>query len=366
MKRHSLSALFILACTSALADGEQGCPASVHMKDSSVLRGTITKGHVSLATGFGDITVPLALLAEIKFDGQNPAKIVFKNRDTLTARVKEDVFPFESALGKMSLSFSVLQRITFSSRRPAAAQEGLAFSCDFDSMEEIAGCLPDRPDRHIGGTLVEGVNGQALQIDGEYDTLLTEFSPEALNPEAGCIEFWAKVNDPSNRFSWSRGHNPAFFLIKSNRRYINLVINGNNGAGLSGLCGVADGMLCGKDWFNNPQTSYERILGRNPNGWHHFAVVWDRRGIDIPEHNGPKPNLATFLDGRLYASAMKRRNNAEPPNENALDGETALSLLLLPREGDTHPNSFAIDELRIWSYAKTEFALQKQEITDEQ
>jgi hypothetical protein len=40
------------------------------------------------------------------------------------------------------------------------------------------------------------------------------------------------------------------------------------------------------------------------------------------------------------------------------DDETAVSLFLLPREGSTHPNSFAIDELRIWNYAKTEFDIQ--------
>ena len=356
MRTCFLPALLLLTCASVFADGGQAVPATIHMKDASTLRGTIRKERLAFTAGFGDISVPSALLAEIAFDQQASAKVRFRNGDVLSVRVNEDTLPIESMLGNRSLSVTTIQRIVFS-RPPTASQEGLVFSCGFDTIEGIKACLPDRPDNPIRSELVEGTNGKALLINGEFNILLAELPPNDVPIEAGCVEFWAKFNDPSQRF-WET----SFFVLRSDlpykMRYIDLCLVPHDWGGYRGLFGRAYG-------FHTGNGSLKNTLERNPNGWHHYAIVWNIHGIDSLAVNGVTPKSATFIDGILYASAPELPYYAGPQIWNTpydKDKESAVSLFLLPRQTPLHdgfmqPKSLTFDEFRIWSFAKTEFDL---------
>ena len=83
--------------------------------------------------------------------------------------------------------------------------------------------------------------------------------------------------------------------------------------------------------------------------WHHYALVWDVNGVDIPG----KPSAAVYLDGRLILSTPFVSSWKGPVN--VADDST----LLFPCREDEMPGysrrAFTIDDFKIWNYAKTDF-----------
>ena len=85
--------------------------------------------------------------------------------------------------------------------------------------------------------------------------------------------------------------------------------------------------------------------------WHHYALVWDVNGVEIPG----KPSAAVYLDGKLLLSTPFVPTWKGPVN--VADGST----LLFPCREDEMPGysrrAFTIDDFKIWNYAKTDFPI---------
>ncbi len=239
--------------------------------------------------------------------------------------------------------------------------EGLVFACSFDSLEEIEHVLANRGANPIKGRLVEGKRGNALLIEGRPESFVAYLPADEVNERVGCIEFWAQLRDPTSRFSWMEKCNPSFFRMNNGYRTYGMGIAGNNSIGWSGLHGWADGQMCATSWyFDKVHTSYESILGQDSHAWHHYALVWDLDGIGDLVRNDERQTMAIYVDGKLHCSIdYKENERLHPPGDpaTAKNAHLPLRLVFLSPQSNSHPNSFLMDEFKIWNFAKTTFDL---------
>ncbi len=122
--------------------------------------------------------------------------------------------------------------------------------------------------------------------------------------------------------------------------------NANDGVYSGGLCGRANPYTVGTG--NYGSWSYESILGAGQvEAWHHYALVWNENGISGVLDGSKK--LAVFLDGQLNSSKWMPEGAT-----NSFDTITNGSFRLLINHL-TQGASY-IDNLKIWNYAKTNFA----------
>ena len=82
--------------------------------------------------------------------------------------------------------------------------------------------------------------------------------------------------------------------------------------------------------------------GEDYNGWHHYALVWTPTTLSI------------YLDGRKVCGADGKINT-----EQLTKSEIVMDIPLNRLTGKSFNNksAFYMDELKIWSKAKTEFDL---------
>ena len=172
------------------------------------------------------------------------------------------------------------------------------------------------------------------------------FSPYAL-PE-GTIEFWARLPQPRQRFS-DTGGQPWFFSIEnpdSNRRHFVFDFTANDGTGKGGLVGRRRGIaMTGTHYAGSISNVAETgLLRDNPDGWHHYSIIWKIDGVDFPDARGKA--LILTVDGRVVAVADK--NTDDIARQTAAEG-----FCLIIRDGtanSTHP--LTMSDLKIWNYAK--------------
>lgn len=336
--------MFVYAESGAISDDI--LTVSITLQDKSVLTGTLLSFELKAQSEFDSpLNIPPAVIQSITFNeisaGNRRDRILFTNGDSLTVSIQNKQFDIVTLLGPLTIDVGVITKMVFSQKTRAG---GLIYACSFESAEDIMAAAGDIPPPWA--TFTSGKQGQGLLVD-QYDIQIASISVNAINAQAGCIEFWAKLNDHSHRFSWSYGHNPNFFMLQNRSQLYQLVINGNNGLGWSGICAKANGLLSGTRWYTQGMfNSYESLLGGDPNGWHHYALVWDEQGIE----GLAGKQLAVYLDGKLNSSAS--REGARPKT----DQDTApLVLTLMKSIENSHHNSFVMDEFKIWDYAKTDF-----------
>lgn len=138
------------------------------------------------------------------------------------------------------------------------------------------------------------------------------------------------------------GKNPAFCYISGGGFTYQIQFDGNDGGGIGGLTARAGNGNVGSGSFAD-QYTYSGILG-NADSWHHYAVVWDIDGVP-----GSGNTIEIYLDGKLYSSNA-RYNPTELTAPT--DGQLYIPLIYSSYNG-----SVAIDELKIWNYAKIHFVI---------
>src|SRR5262249_30984139 len=144
---------------------------------------------------------------------------------------------------------------------------------------------------------------------------------------------------------------PAFVELRTadggspKYRFI-LYLTDNDGAGGGGLAAfvgnneTASGEYAG--W------SYSDVLGPNVGGWHHYALVWDARGI--PGIGSGTRKLATFVDGKLASSFMATEGyDGRFPG---IEPGSVLSLVAIDR---VEQGTVQIDNVITWNCAVTDF-----------
>jgi hypothetical protein len=194
-----------------------------------------------------------------------------------------------------------------------------------------------------GGRFVEGMFGNAYMADHGQSGLVT-FPKEVVPVDSGCIEFWAKLIDFPCTLAEDK--NPAFIHLSDGYTSFFIGLCGNDGAGYGGLCGSAGhGFHAGTGSAGS--WTYKQVFGSNPvEKWHHYALVWSKSGIP-GVFDGTK-KVAVFLDGQLDSARWHHDVNSKfVPLKGG-----SLGLIHIQHLSQ---GSVAIDNLRIWNYAKTDF-----------
>lgn len=198
-----------------------------------------------------------------------------------------------------------------------------------------------------GGSFEPGRFGGAFFAGAEEDNRVLVPKLGVINPAAGAIEFWGKISGFPESIDW--GAQPYFFRDQGtdSRAYWTggLGFNGNNGIGGGGLAtDVSGNGAASGDWLRD--WKYSEVLTSDPDGWHHYALVWDAAGIA----NGGGHIVDIYLDGKL---ASHQRDFADASDLGAVTVEDSF-LGLLDNWGSR--GTTAIDNLKIWDYAKTDYA----------
>lgn len=207
------------------------------------------------------------------------------------------------------------------------------------------------------GMLVPGKSGNALQIKAKSNGTHLLLPQGCIGP-AGCIEFWARIDGSSPNCLCKLC--PQFFTVYADgENRISLGYTDNNGHGRSGLAfrfwGLAfsdSGAACGTFRRDGEPTS-------DPFGWHHYALVWDKDGIDLKgKDQEDTPTLVCFIDGQPVLSA----GNAATFDPKAFSDQTqwlASPLTLDISDIVRSKQGYTIDELKIWSTPKKNFDTSK-------
>lgn len=333
--------------------------ANATLKDGSSVKGEFCTEHITGSTAFmKDLELNPAIVKSLNFRGTNgEAKVELVNSDKFAMTVANENFKINSMLGELEIPRANFRSLSLSARKTSAGgcNEGLVFHCTFDDEAAITSPAVGPKGTFLRGMFKEGKQGNALLTTVYAQNAAFEL-PEGFFSTSGCIEFWAKIQNPSPYIG--SGGDPRLFTItqKSTRNTIcTLDIVSNNGAGNSGFATWT--------FFGNMASirgmrhlRYEELFpGSDCRDWHHFAIVWDKDGIDNLDRN---TKMALLVDGKLVPDMQGHNRSIED----------AIAIISTPLKlSFTHDPSldpefatkspFLIDEFKIWNYAKTDFDL---------
>ena len=369
MKRH-LAIVAILvgaACChgqAPKAEDDGAVHAKVNLTDGSQLQGTLRNPALALVTSFGKTEIPLAQIASLEFT-KDGATVKFRNRDVLTGTLEGTTFELRTIFNDVRLDRANVKSIQFlggGKNTPRGTEPGLLLHALLDSDSENLGMF----NAYMEATNVRIIEGPAgnnamlLETEDAKVNIDLPFSPY-LMPE-GTIECWAKLPQPDQRLVSGIGGQPWFFIIECPGAKYNynfcLGFTVNDGAGKGGLVGRIYGFSpIGTHSYGTVSTvAGTGILGDTPGGWHHYALVWKRDGLDLPE--GGKKTIFLTVDGNMLASAIPVYEEGFRDIQESDNNKTRL--LIHDRHTDrTCP--LAVSNLKIWDYAKTPEELRRHE-----
>jgi hypothetical protein len=193
--------------------------------------------------------------------------------------------------------------------------------------------------------VAEGKFGWAYSAGYANDNQLS-FPASVINRDAGCIEFWAKLSDFNFGAAIPWGCYPSFF--STNYRAtpeFHLMLNGNDGWGGGGLTGWAgNGNTAFYNYYQAP--TYSQALG-NATDWHHYALVWNKNGVP-----GTAFKVMVYLDGVAKTTSNICGEYHNPTLFADLPPTARLNLV----ENWGNAGTVVMDNIKIWSYAKTDFS----------
>jgi hypothetical protein len=233
----------------------------------------------------------------------------------------------------------------------AQTSDSLMLYCTFDDVNSIT-----NPVAGPGGTF--NANPQTNFTTGQvgnayfancYESELVYFPKEVIPPDRGCVEFWGRLYNMREYVNDCWGSCPGFFKMDGPLYTWDMEFNGNDGHGGAGLCGRAGmavnggGSTSTGNWTE--YYSFSSILG-DVNAWHHYALSWDIKGIP-----GTQYSIQLHIDGIPVGSCISYDGNEWCPVEADVPGDGHFTII----RSNMNEGSVAIDELKIWNYAKTQF-----------
>ena len=353
------SCLAAVAFVSFAQDASPTITARATLKDSSAVKGEFRTERITGSTIFAEkLELDPALVKSVAFSGNNgESKVELTNGDKFAMTVANESFAMKSLLGDLAVPRANFRTIAFSLQKATAggAEDGLIFHCTFDDERAIMSPAIGPHGLYLKGAFLEGKVGKALQTTVYAQNATFELPANFLST-SGCIEFWAKILNPSPYVG--NGGDPRLFTItqQSTKNTIcTLDIVSNNGTGDSGF---ATWTLLGSmaSIRGLRRLYYEELFpGSNCRDWHHYAIVWDEEGI--PNLTG-NPRTALLIDGKLVPKAQGSFRSTE---EAKAIIATPL-LLSFTHDPSLNPefstkSPFLIDEFKIWNYSKTDFDL---------
>lgn len=347
-----LSLVVTAIATSSFAAEKTVISAEAELKDGSTVKGGFLGDGINGSAIFAkNLKLGMDIVRSVAFSGTNgEAKVELVNNDRLSMTVTDAVFKVKSLLGELTIPRASVRSISFSARQAGA--DGLLFHCTFDDRESIEKPLIGRSGIFQGGVFGPGKTNNALNIKA-YSPGARFDIPAGTISKAGTIEFWAETNEKD---VFTTEGCPRFFVIlgRGGKGGISHDWNTNNGSGGNGLTFRIDGLRpmasCPHMAFSSLVKS-EYILRKPPSGWHHYALVWDADGLEIPRE-AAKVSAAVYFDGQKVMSVPFRESWKGPVS--MYDGATVYFPNLHP---DYLRTPYAIDDFKIWNYAKTDFGL---------
>jgi hypothetical protein len=215
---------------------------------------------------------------------------------------------------------------------------------------------------------VRGVHGRAATVGGRsfaearvHTAVLRE---SILNPEHGAVEAWYRQRS-----------NPVPFEHNPHRIF----------GGPYSLTGVDEVMLFSQDRLDSgdPRLHFELFFGQEPppfvpahivaarslvdgrrgyrisrlNGhWIHIAGVWDRQGIA-----GTSDTIRLYVNGKVVARSKATNWGTTPCGRRVSARPAGACFLDVAGCNDVCAGTFAVDDLKLWNYAKTDFSNRFQE-----
>jgi len=357
MKIPTLSIL-LLCGVATLATAQHN--AKLTLADGSVIHGQIHVPALPVETLFGTVPVPLEKMLGIEF--ANAAKLSLVDGSILHGNIPVPAIPVETLFGAVPVPLEKVTRIEFVNAQkmvPANHDPRLIYWNTFDSKEDAQNPKAGVTTQLHGGAFVPGRVGNALHTQGKTD--VASFTiPPGFVASKGCVEFWAKIDTDADVVAHVPGWTLRFLLGGINGRWslFKLEFAANNGMGAGGFTASLPSSIYGTHRFGSSY-SFKRVLGENYADWHHYALVWDDdEGLNIPgvQH---RPRGALFINGK-HASIQTVPDDPSGKTGMGRFYESGMDIIIagLPTTlGITHP--FAIDELKIWNYAKMDFDLGK-------
>ena len=353
--KHFIAAVFASAISAVLVADDAVVSANATLKDGSTVKGEFLTQKITGFTVFANqLALDPTIIKSFTFTSTNgEAKVSLVNGDAFAMNISNAGFKIKSILGDLEIPRANFHAISLSACRGGnAADGGLVFYCTFDNEAAITTPAAGPKGIFQGGEFTAGKNGDALSVPAFTSGAKFDL-PSGVIGTAGTIEFWGKANELG---PLTEGGCPRFFeILKIGKGEISQDWNSNNGGGGYGLTFRMDGLpwmaTSSFEYSSAMRSSYRRPPMRPDAEWHHYALVWDVNGVEIPG----KPSAAVYLDGRLILSTPFVSSWKGPAN--VADGST----LLFPCREDEMPGygrrAFTIDDFKIWNYAKTNFGL---------
>ena len=365
---------------SAFSTQNSPLSATVSLSDGSILKGSLRPRFLpAVSPSLGRVRIDLRAVERIDFippdspagssaggarsgrregasgaaepgrEATSPSLIAFRNGDTLTAAIspKHDRFVLATLLGPLRIPLSAVRSITFNPSTPST----LLYHCTFDDTWSVEHPAAGPSGRFLGGSFVSGKFGRALRVEADTPAFESKLPKGFLGPE-GCLEFWAKIEGDDLRYV--EGGDPLFVSLYDERRSITLLqFAANNGFARGGLGGAMAGWSFGTIPHSGWSMEYRKILGDNWADWHHYAMSWKADGfgdgsfVKVFVDGNPQPVLGGVDDEKVPARLADYGNHAYdlgiPWHASSTD-----------RRRSKKP--FLVDDLKIWSVAKTDFA----------
>ena len=359
MKKSYLIAIATLlaGCVTAQTEKNYTISANATLKDGSSTKGEFCTDRITGSTAFMEkLKLDPAIVKSLAFAGTNgESKVELINGDKFAMTVANESFAIKSLLGELNIPRNNFSALALSTHKASTNNydDGLVFYCTFDDESAIRSPAVGPSGIFQKGEFHDGKHGRALYLPAH--TSCAKFMlPEEMIGTAGTIEFWANINDIAPLTS---GGCPRFFeiLAPEGRGEISHDWNANNGSGGSGLTFRIDGLPAmassqQMEYSDFPSSSYRRP-SMAPHGWHHYALVWDAKGIG----DSSKYSAIVFIDGQRVLSTQFTPGWQGPRNLNG------INTLFFPSREDEMPDyarrAYTIDEFKIWNYAKTSFDL---------
>ncbi len=319
---------------------------AVDLVDGSRVVGVPGITSLSVQTSYARLEVELKHVRTIAMEPDRELAVFeMRNGDRLKGALLIRELELKTAFGDVKLGADQVARITVTGRPVSRA--GLLLWNTLGSEAEILHSRAGPPGVFRGGRFAQGVAGNAFVAEHDQNGRVA-FPGEVIPPAAGCIEIWARLDGVPAELRWSE--TPRLFSLDAPEGGVSLMLNGNDGGGRGGVVGgVAQLGVCATGSYGS-WTYAQALGGGDGNAWHHYALVWDQdgiKGLDDGQHT-----VAVFVDGKLnskvWAGELKPGSVTRGP---LTQGELALML-------DQHLDQGRVlfDELKIWSFAKTEFA----------
>lgn len=357
MKKILLSAIAI-GSMATLADAAIDC--NMRLSDGSAIKGELLTEKLVGETIFApSLELAPDIVKSVTLRGTNGvAALELANSDKLTMTLATEAFRLKSIIGVFDVPRANVKALTLTTRPDGAkccGGDGLVYWCTFESEADVENPAVGPQGKYICGDFVPGKVGNAISFPA-YRTGVLVNIPQGVIRERGCIEFWAKLVD--GKYSFIDGGDPYLFDCVSGSEFFHIEFNANNGGGNSGLCSGMPGAGCTSERGYRGSMPYDVVFTHgSAREWHHYALVWDVDGLNV---NGEMVYSALMLDGR-FVSKVHWPSYAGPVNEqfsiNA-EREFILSIPVMTRRARTHSKApVAIDEFKIWNFAKTTFDL---------